>query len=238
MSNTAAISLPAQFVPADLATLLPDPLRGLIVDPAPRARKVLDSKTTDPWDLLDQAVSYAVAAEQVIAEQNARIAELEELALTDPLTGLCNRRAFENSVDDTLDMIRRHGDTAVLIYIDLDRFKPVNDEFGHEAGDELLQHVAELLTSNLRASDVIARLGGDEFAALLRRADPSEAARRAEMIREALNTGSVVLAGHRLPLRASLGVHVMRGEDNVRDALRLADRAMYSDKKMGRSTRG
>lgn len=235
MTTTAAANLPNRFLPDDLSPLLPDVLRGLVVEPIPPARGLVDSSTTDPWQLLDHVVGYAVAAEQIIAEQNSRIAELEKLALTDPLTGLCNRRAFEKALADTLDMIRRHGDTAVLVYIDLDRFKPINDLFGHEAGDRLLQHVAKMLSKGLRASDVVARLGGDEFAALLRRADPCEASHRAEMLRASLNSGSLVFKGDKLPMRASLGIHVLCSGESVGQALRQADRAMYADKKQRRS---
>lgn len=235
MTLTAATTLPAQSAPADFVSLRPEMPLGVVINPSLPANAEVSQASVDPWELLDQAVGYAIAADQVIAEQNARIAELERLALTDPLTELCNRRAFEQALEEMLDMIRRHGDTAMLIYVDLDRFKPINDEFGHEAGDRMLQHAAKILKSGLRSSDVTARLGGDEFAALLRRADPNEGMRRARAIRSRLNQANLRFAGQTLILRASLGVHVISADDSVDEALRQADRAMYSDKTRRRS---
>tara|TARA_R110002167_G_scaffold59005_1_gene167067 strand:- start:954 stop:1670 length:717 start_codon:yes stop_codon:yes gene_type:complete len=237
MSVSESIGLQNQFTAADLAPMLPMALRELIMEPSQPARTALTAGAIDPWDLLDRAVDYAAAAEQIIADQSARIAELEQMALTDPLTGLSNRRGFENALATALDMNRRHGETAVLIYVDLDGFKQINDTYGHDAGDRLLQHVAALLKAELRASDAVARIGGDEFAALLRRADPREGSRRALAIRERLNTGSIALGSKRLPVRASLGVDVASGEDSVGQALRRADMAMYRDKRTRRATR-
>ena len=108
MSITATASFQDQFSAADLAPLLPAALRHLMGTPVQPSRSALTASSVDPWELLDHAVDYAAAAEQIIADQSARIAELEQQALTDPLTGLSNRRAFEQALADALDMHRRH----------------------------------------------------------------------------------------------------------------------------------
>ena len=104
---------------------------------------------------------------QDISERKRLEAELSRLATRDDLTGLYNRRFFEREVKQPLRLLRRHGGQASVLFVDLDRFKEVNDTLGHQAGDDLLKHVALVLTGRLRESDVIARLGGDEFAVLL-----------------------------------------------------------------------
>jgi diguanylate cyclase (GGDEF)-like protein len=120
--------------------------------------------TPDAAALVEQALALAEEREAQLRAQESRIRELESLSVTDPLTGLLNRRGFQEAMERTLAACRRHGEDGVLAYIDLDGFKQVNDSFGHGAGDTMLRHVAALLTRTVRATDYIARLGGDEFA--------------------------------------------------------------------------
>ena len=112
LSATAVAEMQQEFTVADLAPMLPDALRRMIEQPSQASRTALTAKTIDPWKLLDSAVDYAAAAEQIIAEQSARIAELEALAQTDSLTDLTNRRGFEQALDNALDMCRRHDETG------------------------------------------------------------------------------------------------------------------------------
>jgi diguanylate cyclase (GGDEF)-like protein len=235
--SLTAIGLQQSFTAADLAPLLPDALRRLIEGPTLAARDALTAKTVDPWDLLDSAVDYAAAAEQIIAEQSARIAELEALALTDPLTGLMNRRGFEEALRAALDLSRRHGEPGVLIYLDLDGFKEINDRYGHAVGDRVLQHVADSLRDAVRASDVVARLGGDEFAVLLHRAAPQEGADRAAALQQDLNASVCQAADAPLRIGVSLGVDAFAGEDAVEGVMRRADLSMYRDKRARRGPR-
>src|SRR5215216_2317798 len=100
------------------------------------------------------------------AEQ-ARTKELEASAETDALTGVFNRRGFERELKRSLAYVKRYWTRAALMYVDLDRFKPVNDRHGHAAGDAILQAVGAVLTGAVRASDTVARLGGDEFGLIL-----------------------------------------------------------------------
>ncbi len=166
-----------------------------------------------------------------ISERKRLESELSRLATRDDLTGLYNRRFFEREVAQSLLLLRRHGGTASVLFVDLDRFKEVNDTLGHQCGDELLKHVADVLTGRLRQSDVIARLGGDEFAVLL----PMTGAEGAEAIVAALDQEFIerpaLIEGHAVTARASIGVAELDAELDVDGVLRRADQAMYAVKR-------
>ncbi|MDP6120860.1 MAG: GGDEF domain-containing protein [Rhodospirillales bacterium] len=117
----------------------------------------------------EAAFEAASRAERRMAEQQRRIAHLERLAATDELTGALNRRGFESALKRHLAEARRHHEPSVLVIADLDGFKPINDTYGHRAGDKVLRRVARLLMNNVRKTDYVGRLGGDEFAVLLTR---------------------------------------------------------------------
>ncbi len=117
--------------------------------------------------LLDQTLDAAEEVESFLAEQSARIQYLENLTLTDELTGLRNRRGFNEHLRRTLASAQRYGDQGVLVFCDLDNFKVVNDSFGHHVGDYVLRQPAKVLEKEVRESDLVARLGGDEFAVLM-----------------------------------------------------------------------
>ncbi|WP_414493192.1 diguanylate cyclase [Stenotrophomonas maltophilia] len=166
-------------------------------------------------------------------ERSALTSELRQLAGTDELTGLLNRRALEEKVQ------QRHaegGAGAVVILLDVDRFKAINDGHGHDAGDEVLVQVAQLLQRHLRRSDSIARYGGEEFLVLLADGDLAGGRQLAESLRVALHQMDIVLAdGGVLQVTASFGV-AEGGTDALgwRSLLRAADAAMYQAKAQGR----
>ena len=166
-----------------------------------------------------------------ISERKRLEGELSRLATRDDLTGLYNRRFFEREVKQQLRLLRRHGGRASILFVDLDRFKEVNDTLGHQCGDDLLKHVADVLTGRLRESDVIARLGGDEFAVLL----PMTSADGAGAIVKALDQEFIerpaLLEGQAVTARASIGVAELDAELDVDGVLRLADQAMYAIKR-------
>lgn len=160
----------------------------------------------------------------------ARIAQVESLVDTDELTGLLNKRGFTNGLDRALAAARRHGDAGVLAYFDLDDFKRVNDTWGHQAGDRVLQGVGQLLSSNVRSCDLVARLHGDEFAVVLQRSTVKHGLEKIAALDAKLNSASIPFADIRIPVRASVGAVPYGAGMDMHEALDAADRAMYARK--------
>jgi len=169
-----------------------------------------------------------------LAAARAHASELEARAERDPLLDLLNRRGFERELRRSLAYVRRYGAAAALIYLDLDRFKPVNDRYGHAAGDRMLQAVALSLQRSVRESDVVARLGGDEFGILLWNLDESQAAAKAVQLEAVVAAAAVLHDGARLTVGASAGCAMLSGSDSPEDIIARADEAMYRRKRMRR----
>ncbi len=165
--------------------------------------------------------------------------EAQHLALHDPLTGLSNRRLLHDRLEHALAQARRSGAPLAVLFCDLDRFKALNDEFGHAAGDHALQTVAERLREQSRDSDTVARVGGDEFIVVLEElSDPVDAARVAERIRRAV-AQPIEYNGHQLQLTCSLGIAFASEKDpDTASLLGRADDAMYEAKQLGRDQVG
>jgi diguanylate cyclase (GGDEF)-like protein len=161
----------------------------------------------------------------------AHVAELETRVDEDPLTGLLNRRGFARALERGLAFMRRYGTPAALLYLDLDRFKPVNDRHGHAAGDWVLGRVARLIAGNVRASDVVGRLGGDEFAVLLWNVGDKQAGDKAVALEAMIEREAFEQVGKRIAVGLSVGVAVLSKEDTVEAALARADQAMYARKR-------
>jgi len=178
-------------------------------------------------ELLQFAASQAAAAIERFALQ----ADLAHAARYDELTGLPNRRLFQDRMRLALARNRREQAGGAVLFIDLDDFKCVNDQHGHAAGDQLLRAVAQRLKSCVREADTVARLGGDEFVVLLEEvASPAQVQKVADKIRKAL-AEPLILAGVALPASASIGIamYPQQGEA-VDDLMRHADQAMYASK--------
>ncbi|MBV8161302.1 MAG: EAL domain-containing protein [Acidimicrobiia bacterium] len=185
------------------------------------------------------ALAAAVIAVLTYKREAARRQFQEELARQayhDSLTGLPNRSAFSERLQSALASARRHGEGLAVLFLDLDRFKVVNDSLGHERGDELLAAVATRLQACLRAEDTVARMGGDEFTVLVERLDGAV---------DAVSTAERILAemarpfdvnGHQTNVGVSIGIALSEGADSEQDLLRDADLAMYQAKEHGRST--
>lgn len=162
---------------------------------------------------------------------------LMELSQTDPLTRLCNRRSLTEMLENELSRCNRNIVPCSLIMCDIDHFKRVNDEYGHQAGDEVLVAVAELLREHLRPYDLAARYGGEEFCLVLPETNLTHAAEVAERIRKRIEgckfTGNLA----RLKLTVSLGVASASGrsEQPEDDLIRRADEALYLAKNNGRN---
>lgn len=182
-------------------------------------------------DLLRTAYQAIEKAEDTISNQNARIKALEGLLTTDELTGLCNRRGLLDALARESDrMTRGQSSGGLLIMIDLDLFKDINDTHGHAAGDAALRKVAAFLLEHVRDMDVAARLGGDEFVLLLPNATKSMIFNRATQIRKGLNALSFAFDGKTIPVRASLGLKDYIPGCNIDHILHAADQDLYADK--------
>ncbi len=161
---------------------------------------------------------------------NERVSVLENMADEDPLVPVLNRRGFVRELERALAYVKRYGTEASLIYIDLDDFKTINDAHGHAAGDAALRHVAELLTVNVRRSDLVGRLGGDEFALVLHRAGLDVARGKALRLVDDIAAHPFSHDGVEIALALSVGSTDLRGGDTVTDVLDRADRQMYRHK--------
>ena len=194
-----------------------------------------------------QQVPAALSCAPLPAEQKAMVVtvldmsevrhlhqQLEFQAVTDPLTGLLNRRGFHQAVENTLLRSERTEQSLVLLYLDLDGFKRVNDSLGHDAGDRVLRWVSEQLQGGLRSYDIIGRMGGDEFTALLELEFPEQAAKISEKLIERVSVCQQV-DGLDVMLGVSIGIATFPdcGSD-LNGLLRAADIAMYEAKRAGR----
>lgn len=194
-----------------------------------------------------QQVPVALSCAPLPAEQKAMVVtvldmsevrhlhqQLEFQVVTDPLTGLLNRRGFYQAVENTLLRSERVEQSLVLLYLDLDGFKRVNDSLGHDAGDRVLRWVSEQLQGCLRSYDILGRMGGDEFTALLELEFPEQAAKIAEKLIERVSICQQV-EGLDVMLGVSIGIATFPdcGSD-LNGLLRAADIAMYEAKRAGR----
>lgn len=178
------------------------------------------------------APRYTIAQTMDITAQVAARHRAEQLAATDALTGLPNRRSFEARLATAIDE-SVNTDRLSLIFIDLDRFKTINDLLGHDAGDLLLRNVAHVLTDTMRATDHIARLGGDEFAIIMPGVDPFEVPLIAQRLHDRLNFPHDTTEGT-VVVTASIGIATYRADETLDDFLRRADQLMYDAKRSGR----
>lgn len=183
------------------------------------------------------AGSRIVTLEQSLREANKKI---ELLSVTDPLVGTFNRRYLNDQILKEVELARRCGYPLAAIMADLDRFKRINDELGHQSGDEVLRRFAELVKSLIRPSDWIARYGGEEFVIVLPETDAAEAAVVAEKIRAQCAAARMPLASGDLSVTSSFGVAALPAGEQSADVaaaemLRDADAALYNSKHEGRN---
>ncbi len=229
--------------PHDAAVILPLPLdagrlerRRTLVRPDGQVLQVftysvpLRDETGTPEAVLVHVVD--------VSDQHRYEQQLAHIAAHDPLTGLSNRRRFDEEVEEHLNRCRRYGPEGALLLLDLDNFKQINDTLGHHLGDQLIISVAQLLRRRTRSTDLVARLGGDEFAILLPHADRAATATIAQGIVEMVASEASVHDGTR-PRRITASVGAVMIEDTLLSASELlstADLTMYDAKDAGRNT--
>ncbi len=185
----------------------------------------------------DGAVSKVVVVSRDITELKRRETELLEMAATDILTGLPNRRHFAAQLEqESARILRDKGRCASVLMLDADHFKMINDTFGHAVGDDVLRHLATLMQNKLRKVDTVGRIGGEEFALILPGAALPAAEAFAERLRQYVAATPVPQADRTIPLTVSIGVAGMSADDaNADEVLTRADRALYRAKGSGRN---
>jgi diguanylate cyclase (GGDEF)-like protein len=197
-------------------------------------------RTTDPrpWDKDETLLARSAGGIiRMILEHDAIQQEMGRQARTDPLTGLLNRRAFMSEMQRHTDRLDRQHQPGTLMFVDMDCFKQVNDQFGHETGDEVLVLVAKMLRDLVRPSDLVGRFGGDEFAVWMSGADHLVAAERADYLRrEAPGLLNAQVSEPVPGLGLSIGIATRRAGslEPVESVMRRADEAMYEVKRGGR----
>ena len=217
------------------------PWRLVIAVPAAKLfEPIAGSRRYLPWLLWAAAVLGGLACSLLVGNLiSSRIKlrdanrSLDQLARIDALTGLYNRRQAQASLGEASANAGRYEQPLSVLMIDIDHFKQINDDYGHETGDAALRLIADVMGTTLRAGDVLGRWGGEEFLAILPSTGRSGATRVAERVREAVSSTPIVVGDQLISLSISIGVAVHSGQTN--DALvAAADSAMYAAKAGGR----
>jgi diguanylate cyclase (GGDEF)-like protein len=182
---------------------------------------------TDPTDL-----GLLLARARTLLDFKNYLDSCEEAAFTDHLTGLANRRRFERQLEREVARTRRYGRPFCLLMLDIDHFKQVNDQHGHEAGDEALRRLANALQAGTRGIDTVSRIGGEEFALLLPETDCARGLEVAERLRQEIKDTEIPEAGH---ITVSIGLaECTVAFSDARELFSAADAALYEAKRLGR----
>ena len=172
--------------------------------------------------------SYYLLA--IVIAQAKRQKQLELASTTDSLTGLFNRRYMERRIKEEYERYQQTGRPFAFLIIDIDLFKVINDTYGHEAGDVVLQLVSHRMETAVREEDIVARWGGEEFLILLPELSLSEALHVAERIRETISTEPVIYQGEKLEITVTLGVAALDVNLGMEESIKRADQALYEGK--------
>jgi diguanylate cyclase (GGDEF)-like protein len=202
----------------------------LLVDATIMVHRYLGTRITVRFGVsLAMTIVIINIIQSIIRELQGR---LMTLAITDPLTGAFNRRHMDGRLAEAIQIAGRSGRPVSALMIDIDHFKRINDEHGHEAGDGVLQGLVALVKERSRQIDLMFRMGGEEFVLLLPATGEAEAARLAEELRAAI-AGAPLLGGR--PVTVSIGVAALRADDTRESWIKRADDAMYKAKEAGRN---
>ena len=194
------------------------------------------TKPFDPGELLAR-IGVGRRTIDLHSEIDGKNKLLEEMAHTDPLTGLPNRRAIEEWAGRQLRGAARHGYSLWVVHADLDNFKSINDSFGHDAGDQVLQKFGEVLRESTRASDISGRMGGDEFLLVMTHLDEKSTRITVERLRGQFAAQKFSFGGEKVSVTASFGIAGFQGKEppDFSQLVRRADKALYSGKRAGRN---
>jgi diguanylate cyclase (GGDEF)-like protein len=191
-----------------------------------------------PSVLLQQEILIIFSRQAALTIENAKLfTKVEEMALRDTLTGLYNRRYFQQILDYELNRSKRYRQPLSLVFLDIDHFKEINDRFGHSTGDQFLKQIAQKLSSLFRTTDLIARYAGDEFVAILPTTGQEGAMILATRVQQVLSEYQVMVRGRTLQVSVSIGVDTYEGSEGIGSVTLIdrADKAMYEAKTQGRN---
>ncbi len=204
-------------------------------------RKVVRTILADTRTMTDTNRNISGVLKERADEIDQLRAELDQVrqeAVKDPLTGLANRRAFDDRMTDSLDETLQQLKNICLLMIDIDQFKVINDKHGHQIGDKILQFVASILKKNVKGKDLVARFGGDEFAVVIENAPRAGVKNVAETIRQQVQESNLKRTDTGEPLgdiTISIGYDCIRPNDTAGSVLERADKALYEAKQAGRN---
>jgi diguanylate cyclase (GGDEF)-like protein len=215
-------------------------LQALILTGAATVETAIEALRTGVYDYLTKpleslsafelALTRALERRHLIIENKRLFSEVQRLAVTDPLTGLYNRRKLDEVLATECERARRYGRPLSSVMIDLDGLKRINDAAGHSAGDAALEHVSKAIQGHVRRVDLATRYGGDEFLIVLPEVDMDEAARIADRICSEIV--KVEIEGFQLSVSAGVA-QLLPSHENADDFLRAADQALYQAKRSG-----
>ncbi|HWB50064.1 MAG TPA: diguanylate cyclase [Stellaceae bacterium] len=186
-------------------------------------------------ELREQLAKLAAEREAIqreLEQARARITQLERLADEDSLAPIANRRAFVRELSRMIAFTRRYGPPSSVIYFDVNGMKQINDTYGHPAGDAALRHVAEILSKNVRESDIVGRLGGDEFGVILAQTSQEQANAKGAALAQAIGATPFRWGKDAITVSAAYGVYSFSGSDDAQVAIEAADKAMYAQKRV------
>nr|WP_319493448.1 diguanylate cyclase [uncultured Desulfobacter sp.] len=177
----------------------------------------------------------AIAVIRDISERKQMEAELTRLANTDALTGVDNRRSFMEKAEHEIRRAQRYGVAFTMMIMDIDFFKSINDEYGHQAGDIVLQKMAQAVKSALRDSDIFGRIGGEEFAIVLIETEQKTALLTAERIRSLIEALDIITGKETVQVTVSIGLTFFKDKDDISTLSKRSDKALYAAKRNGRN---
>jgi len=193
-------------------------------------------KESELYELKVSIIKMIENLEKILIQTSKEKTIYERMALTDPLTGLYNRRVFMEMAEKELAKAKRYGYNFSILMLDIDNFKRINDTYGHDVGDLVLKKIAEILRRNVRGADVVARFGGEEFIVMLSNANLNGAVKKAEQLRRLIEQTPVELpSGEKLRVTVSIGVSTYRGQESLEELIKEADIALYEAKRNGKN---
>ena len=215
---------------------------GQLRERLPAAPDIRPEEETSIVDLLSQIVDVNAtlhtrleSAEGTLEDQVAEITAYKSEARTDAMTGLANRRVFDELLRDRLNDWQRDGVPVSVLLVDIDHFKRFNDDYGHLAGDEVLTQVARLLSDSMGEGDLVSRIGGEEFSVIIDADGPQTAQTRAEHARQEIEQADFVYEDQPLHVTVSIGVADSQGAENASSLVKRVDVALYASKAAGRN---